>query len=196
VDYQNKTDEELVKLTLKDSEMFYHLMQRYEQKLMRYVRYFSSIDEQSAEDVVQETFLNAYKSLNAFDPDMKFSSWIYRIARNETVDLLRKNSNGKKVISLDNGSEDDLQLIDVLKSDIDVLKDIKTKEIKEKVRAIVQTMPAEYRDVLILRYMEEKSYDEIGDILKKPSGTVAILISRAKSYFKDVAAKFELDSLI
>ncbi len=162
MDYQNKTDEELVKLTLKDSEMFYHLMQRYEQKLMRYVRYFSSIDEQSAEDVVQETFLNAYKSLNAFDPDMKFSSWIYRIARNETVDLLRKNSNGKKVISLDNGSEDDLQLIDVLKSDIDVLKDIKTKEIKEKVRAIVQTMPAEYRDVLILRYMEEKSYDEIG----------------------------------
>jgi RNA polymerase sigma-70 factor (ECF subfamily) len=171
-------------------------MQRYEQKLLRYIRYFSSIDEQSAEDVVQETFLNAYKSLNSFDPDMKFSSWIYRIARNETVDFLRKNLNKKKVISLESNNENDLQLIDLLKSDVDVLKDVKTAEMKNKVRAIISAMPKEYKEVLILRYMEEKGYNEIGDILQKPSGTVAILISRAKSYFKDVAIKYGLDLLI
>ena len=90
VDHKTKTDAELVALTLKDQEVFLHLVNRYQDKLFRYIRRITGVSMECAEDILQEAFIKIYRNLNDFDPDLSFSSWVYRITHNEALNHLKK----------------------------------------------------------------------------------------------------------
>jgi len=190
-DYKSKTDIELVALTLRDQEKFLYLMQRYENKLLRYIKRLAGGRQECAEDILQETFIKIYKNLNDFDTDLSFSTWVYRIAHNEAINYLKK-VNKEKVIPIETDDEDITSLIDILESDVDIAKDMAKKELQEKVQKILSMLSPQFQEILILKFLEDKDYKEISDILQRPMGTIATMINRAKAQFKQIAIKNNL----
>jgi RNA polymerase sigma-70 factor (ECF subfamily) len=176
-----KTDEELVLLTLEDREQYACLIRKYEAPLTRYVRRIAGLTDDDIADVLQNVFINAYRNLNDFDPSLKFSSWIYRIAHNETISHHRKRTARPQTISVEEGDD----VFELLASEVDVPHDVDRKMAARRIRDILESLDPKYRDVLILKYLEDKDYREISDILQKPMGTIATLISRAKKQFRE-----------
>ena len=176
--FEKLTDEEVVeKVRLENQEFYAYLMERYQSKLLRYANNLVK-DEHRAKDVVQETFIKAFINLNGFDQKKKFSSWIYRIVHNEALNVLKKYHKELPMLpDFDFESAEDLE------------KDFSQKEITATVEKCLAKLPLTYSEPLALYYIEEKSYEEIGDILKLPQGTVATRISRAKLLMKKVCQK-------
>ncbi len=174
-------DEELVAESLKNPQIYGLLMERYEDKLMRYIMRISASSREDAEDILQDVFLSAYRNLNEFDQDLKFSSWIYRITHNKVISHYRKVSVRPKTTTY----EGDNELLNILASDHDVEADLQKKYDAKAIHDILEKMDERYREVLVLKFIEDKDYKEISDILQKPMGTVATLINRAKKQFRE-----------
>ncbi len=173
--YQDKTDLELVEFAKKDPEYFGLLMARYEEPLSRYIKRISYFSEEDRKDILQEVFIKVYKNINDYDISLKFSSWIYRITRNHTIDQIRK-LNGKPAIS----SLDNNELANLVKSSIHLEKDFSKKDFLRTARQIINTLPLKYKEVLVLKFLEEKNYEEMMDILRKPKGSIATLVRRGR----------------
>lgn len=177
-DIQNLSDEKIVELVRKkDKELFVHIIRRYQDKLMRYANYLVG-DEHSATDIVQESFIKAYTNLNGFDIKKKFSSWIYRIIHNEAINLINKR---KKQVSLYKDTDYD--------SGINIEDEFVKKELENRTHNCLSKMPVIYREPLSLFFLDEKSYEEISDILRIPMGTVGTRINRAKVLMKKICQK-------
>ncbi|MBU4332335.1 sigma-70 family RNA polymerase sigma factor [Patescibacteria group bacterium] len=187
-DHESKTDEELVALTLENQGYFLYLIKRYEKKLLNYIIRISGVSKEEAEDILQETFIKIYQNLNDFDTSLKFSSWAYRIAHNQTISNHRKNKARPQNIFLD--PENDF--LENLASDLDLKQEIDLDFLKKNINEILARIDEKYREILVLKFLEQKSYKEISDILKKPMGTVATLINRAKEQFREVAEKVNI----
>ena len=177
---ENKTDEDVVKLSLKEKEAYSELVKKYQNKLFYYVLRISSLTKEDAQDIVQTTFIKAYRNLNNFDQSLKFSSWIYRICHNETRNVFKKNKN---IIS--NIVKDDLDLFDIIASKLDTELEINKEYEASLIRKELKNLKPIYKEVLILYYFENKQYKEISDILKKPINTVSVLILRAKKELRN-----------
>jgi RNA polymerase sigma-70 factor (ECF subfamily) len=163
---------------LKDLSLFEELMVRYEVKLIRYVRSLG-IEQNLAEDVVQECFVKAYRKIRSFNPKKgKWSSWIYRIAHNCAMDSFKKQ---KKDLTVD---EDEWW------EGIAVPETI-SEELNLKINAKVLNnglvaLDSKYREPLILYFIESKGYKEIGEILRMPTATVSTRIKRGKESLKKI----------
>jgi len=181
---QNLDDEELVALSIDDSQYFYCLMKRYEEKLFRYVNRFTYLTDEDIADVVQESFINAYQHLNDCDCDLKFSSWLYRIVHNQAINFMKKN---KQAIKID--VENDDEFVEWLIADTDIEKETIAKHFNDFIKTVLDKLKPDYKEVLVLKFFEDKDYSEISDILQKPMGTVATLLSRAKIQFKGIYEK-------
>lgn len=192
-DFSRISDQELVAITLQDQDNFAHIIRKYEQRLLVFIKRLSNIDHQTAEDILQEVFIKAFRNLNDYNPSMKLANWLYRIAHNETISHYRKSKARPDTVSLEN--DDSKGLICILTDTFDFKSALNSKMVSEKVRKIIYAMPAKYSEILILRYLEEKDYQEISEILHVPAGTVATLLNRAKKYFKDAATKINLQNL-
>lgn len=184
--FADKTDEELVLMTLENEDLFLHIMKRYEGKLMAYIIRISGFSKEDAEDVLQEVFIKAYINLNSFDNDLKFSSWIYRIAHNEAINTYRK-----KKVRPQNAMNLDDSFLSNLASDLKTDRDVDVEYLRLHINKILDRLDIKYKEILILRFWEDKDYKEISDILKKPMGTVATLVSRAKKAFQEEIKKEE-----
>lgn len=187
-EYQNKTDEELAQLVLADANALVVLIRRYESRLLSYIRRISGTSHEDAEDILQEAFMDAYKNIAKFDPSLKFSSWIYRIVHNRTISAYRKKKKEMGDLSIDD--EDD-GFKRMLSAEHDTSRLAEMNLTAEAVKKIMKNLPERDRTVLVLAYMEEKTYDEISDILRAPPGTVATWIRRAKQKFQKHAEKLE-----
>jgi len=176
---EEKTDEELVYLTLQNQANFLYLMKRYKAKLLPYIKRISGVDDDEAEDVLQNVFIKVYKNLNDFDPDLKFSSWIYRIAHNESISNYRKN----KVRPHHHSVSLDDEIINKIIFDFNIEKEIDAVFLRKKIFDILDVLDEKYKEVIVLKFFEDKDYKEISDIIKKPMGTVASLMNRAKKEF-------------
>lgn len=185
------TDVELVNLSLKNAEHFGKLVERYEKKLLRYIMYFAGVSREMAEDILQETMINVYKNLNSFNQKMKFSSWIYRIAHNQTLNTLRAEKN-RTSVSLESENEESVSLLKVLASEENLVTMVEQKVLAEKVGEMLNLMRKDFREVLVLRFLDDYDYAEISDILRKPIGTIGVMIARAKEEFKNLAIKYNL----
>lgn len=174
-------DEELVAEVLKNPQVYGMLMERYEEKLTRYIMRISASSREDAEDILQDVFLSAYRNLNEFDQDLKFSSWIYRITHNKVISHYRKISARPKTTTY----EGDNELLNILASDHDMEADLQRKYDANEIHDVLDRMDERYREVLVLKFIEDKDYKEISDILQKPMGTVATLINRAKKQFRE-----------
>jgi len=173
----NKTDNELVKLSLDNPDHFLCLTRRYESKLLHYIMRLSKFRSEEASDILQDVFVKTYYNLNEFDDSLKFSSWIYRITHNQTISEIRKKSVRPSVPF---EKED----IDRFEDALDISKEIDDSFDKEKINKALSLLDEKYREVLVLRFLDEKDYVEISDILKKPISTVGNLILRGKKLFK------------
>ncbi|MFA6307288.1 MAG: RNA polymerase sigma factor [Patescibacteria group bacterium] len=176
--WDNLSDAELVKLTLEKQDNFLYLIRRYEAKLSRYIKRIAGLAKEDIEDVLQEVFIKTYQNINSFDKDLKFSSWIYRIAHNEVIDNYRKKQVRPQEISYDSES-----ILNNIISRADISKELDNKYLRVNINKVLDSLDLKYREVLVLKFLEEKEYKEISDILKKPMGTIATLISRAKKQF-------------
>ena len=161
-----------VTLAATDDRYFEILVDRYENKLQRYIMRFINCSVQDSQDIVQEVFINAYRNLNGFDIGLKFSSWLYRIAHNEAVSHVRRVAARPTIIL-------EAENLEALASEINVENELHRKMDDALLREAVNRLDAKYKDVIVLRYFEEKNYEEISDILRKPSGSVSSLITRA-----------------
>jgi RNA polymerase sigma-70 factor (ECF subfamily) len=181
----DRTDQELVTATLKDRHAFIFIVERYQEPLRRYARRLGCTDPSDAEDVLQEVFLKCFVNLNNYDPALKFSSWLYRIAHNETISLFRR----KKVRPSPVATEEDLALFENLSDGKNLLDDLARESDATYLQSALGKVTEKYRTVLILRFFEEKSYTEISDIMEIPEGTVATYISRGKKELKGLLSK-------
>ena len=180
------SDQELVTHALRDKRTFAVIVRRYEDRLMRYVRRLGCRDRRAAEDILQEIFIKVYIHLNDYDPSLAFSSWLYRIAHNETVSFFRKEKVRPRVVE----AEEDLVIFENIVGDTDIAGQVDREHAAERIREAVGLLEPKYRDVFILKYFEEKSYEEISDILELPPGTVATLISRGKRKLRNALEKY------
>jgi len=161
------TDEELVKSSLEHEDAFYSLIKRYEPVLLRYIHRMASVDRQEAEDLLQDIFIKLYRNLNGFDTGLKFSSWVYRIAHNEIISQYRKKKSTQYSVELDAGDDESDSLVNFLSSTLNVESEYIDREKAVLVRTAFEKLAPKYRDVLVLRYFEDFSYNEISDILRK-----------------------------
>ncbi|MCF7830728.1 RNA polymerase sigma factor [Candidatus Gracilibacteria bacterium] len=184
---QDFTDEQLVGKSLEDIDFFGSLVERYEKRLLNYVFRISGFSPEIAEEILQEVFLKVWKNLNDFSAPMKFSSWIYRITHNETISTFRKmKSRGEpEQVELD----ENLFLPD--KSDF--VEEFDQEISSLAIKKVLAVLTEKYREVLVLRFFEDKSYEEISDILQVPSGTVATLIARSKNSFREASSRLNLN---
>jgi len=179
-----KTDEQLVALSLKNQEYYWCLMTRYEDKLLHYILKISNFGREDAEDILQEVFIKVYENLNDFDTSWKFSNWIYRITHNITISAYRKKKVNPQLVSWDYEG-----LNNLIESTSNIEKDAFQNLSYESILKIISRLPLKYKEVLILKFMENKDYQEISDILHKPMGTIATLIRRAKKVLQQELAK-------
>jgi RNA polymerase sigma-70 factor (ECF subfamily) len=175
------SDSEIVKLALKSSEYFAVIVDRYEEKITRYMRRIGVHSFEDRQDVLQDIFIKVYKNLNGFDDSFSFSSWIYRIAHNEAISLYRK-----KIVRPEGHLVEDSDTAMLFMSDTNISQEM---EFDMQINSVslqqaLRQLDIKYRDALILRFFEHKEYDEISDILKIPTGTVGTLISRGKNKLK------------
>jgi len=180
---QNQTDVGLVVATLRDPEQFGLLIERYEAKLRRYIARLGvrGVDDQA--DVLQDTFIKAYRNLNSFDQSLSFSSWIYRIAHNEAMTWFRRRRVRPEGNLVADG-DDVLALLGNDQVPSEVVFDQGLNALQ--VAAALEVIDEKYRQVLVLRYFEHKEYEEISDILQIPIGSVGTLIHRGKKQLQRV----------
>jgi RNA polymerase sigma-70 factor (ECF subfamily) len=161
-----------------DKELFGELIDRYEPKITRYVRKFTlNVDDVS--DIVQTVFIKGYTNLQSFDTTRSFNSWIYRIAHNESVNHLKKKGN-EKVSFID---FDAFFPHPFAKETAD--KEALSREERQLLDTSLTTISPKYREVLILYFYEELSYQEIAEILHIPIATVGVRIRRGKEALKE-----------
>jgi RNA polymerase sigma-70 factor, ECF subfamily len=171
------SDEEIVRQTLLDKEAFALLIERYEAKLLRYLERLGVGVLEDREDILQNAFVKTYKNLNSFDPTLSFSSWMYRIAHNEAMSFFRAKHARPQVIL---NEEDEVLLTELRDENSDSSRLAELRISREKLSEAFAKLPLQYRDALALRFFEDRSYTEISDILKVPTGTVSTLLYRAK----------------
>lgn len=136
-----------------------------------------------AADLVQETYLRALKAKTSLRASSNVKGWLFTILRNIWLNHLRHERAGPKIVEL----EPDETLADVSVATSGDPHDLYVTKIeREKVRAAIQQLPVEFRELVILREYEELSYQEIAHILKCPIGTVMSRLARARSKLRDL----------
>ncbi len=174
----DKTDEELIKeFQNGDINSYNHLVFRYKDKLFNYIYQFVR-DIDLAEDLLQDTFLKLYTHKNSYKEVAKFSTWIYTIAGNFAKTELRKFKR-RKTYSHSDLSFDDREFIikDISETPSDII--IK-KGLNDNLNKCLSLLPIKFRNIIILRDIQELSYDEISTIVELPLGTVKSRINRAR----------------
>ncbi len=187
-------DVELVKQSIADSNSFGRIIEKYQEPLRRYIRRIAHPSPDESDILLQDIFIKVYENLNDFDQDLAFSSWIYRIAHNESIDYLRRRKHFGA--SLDDAAYDDdtVALVETIASSDDIVGDVDKEYLKKHIGAVLDELDPKYRAVLVLKFLEERDYSEISDILRKPPGTIATLIHRAKKEFRRLADEKGLEA--
>lgn len=175
------SDAEILRKSLEDVDYFSCIFERYEAQLLRYILRLASMPEEEAQDILQDAFIKIWKNLHAIDSRMKISSWIFRVIHNEAISWMRKRNafgRGAQVSWEEKYEEVEAPLFG--EEEVEGYKE-------QKVMDILNQLPFAHREILVLRFLEELSYEEISDVLKIPEGTVATRINRAKKGFAQLA---------
>jgi RNA polymerase sigma factor (sigma-70 family) len=178
----SESDALLIDATLKgDQEAFQKFVEKYQKPIFSYLYRFLYQNKETAEDITQTVFLKVYQNLNNIDQTKSIKSWIYRIAHNEAANYLRSVSR-KKESMLDDGQWAKISPQKKPEEDISV-------QYGEVIQAALKKIKPKYREVIVLYYFEEKSYDEIAVILNLSTSSVGTLIRRAKQQLKKLLEK-------
>lgn len=181
-DLTSTTDCELVATAVSGLEgSFEELVRRYQRPISAYV-YRMVGDYESALDLTQEIFIKVYNSLRRYRPEFKFSTWIYKIAHNSAVDHLRRiNTREQSLISGSDGEHFELPIESGRPSPE---QESERKERRIEIESVVRTLPANYRELVILRHSQDLTYEEIVEVTGLPLGTVKNRLFRAREMMR------------
>lgn len=168
-----------------DQKAYAELMHRYKDSI-----YFMAVkmvnNKDDAMDLTVETFGKAFENIEKYKPDFAFSTWLFRIATNNCIDFIRKkrlNVVSLQTLSEDDGEEKQFQVrSDGLNPEETSIK----KQENEKLKNIVEQLPSRYRTLIVLRYYDELSYEEIARQLDIPLGTVKAQLFRARDLLANI----------
>lgn len=163
------------------SERFAHLVRRY-QKLVGSVVYRMGVPQEDLEDVVSEVFIKVYENLGRYRPDHAFSTWIYRIAANHTLDHQRRRRRDRGKTELDERIADPSP---------PPSEGLERNEVSERVRRLLPLLEEKYREVLVLMHVEGMKIEEISDLLGLPSGTVKTRLARGRVRLADIVRRHD-----
>jgi len=162
-------------LRRRDPDLLDQLIEQYQHRLLRYLVYLSG-NRDLAEDLFQETWIRVLERGNQYDGKHEFSTWLYAVARNLTIDYLRR----KKTVSLDGLMEDEehapVEPTDTRPAAWEI---VAQHERAERISAALTTIPAECREVVVLRFQEGLRLEEIASVTRAPLGTVKSRLYRA-----------------
>jgi len=186
---QAPTDEQLLKEYLAgQAASFELLVRRHAQELYQFAVRFTG-NSVTAEDVVQETFLQVHNSAASFDPSRRFKPWLFTIAANKARDAIRRRTRRRElsfeaqVVPKDEAAK---RFVELLSSDADEPEDdLLIEERRRIVRDAVQAMPPKLREVLVLAYYHRLPYRDIAEIVEVPLGTVKSRLHAAVATFRD-----------
>jgi RNA polymerase sigma-70 factor, ECF subfamily len=182
--YTDVSDQQVVVFAQEGREDAYReLIKRYERPVFSLI-YRMVRDKETAEDLAQETFIKVLNNIDRYRPEFKFSSWLFKIANNITIDHLRRRQ--VDTISIE-GSPTAITAESVRATAVTVtsggespLEELESRELGAEIEKAIAKLRPEYRACIILRHVEDYSYDEIAEIVKLPLGTVKTYIHRAR----------------
>tara|TARA_X000001036_G_C20395908_1_gene690617 strand:+ start:152 stop:736 length:585 start_codon:yes stop_codon:yes gene_type:complete len=179
------TDEELILAFQNgDRDAYNHIVNRYKDRLTNFLYRFT-YDIVAAEDLAQDTLLKVYINKNSYKEIAKFSTWIYTIASNLAKTELRKIKR-RKTYTISDLSTDDREFV-LHQSDVESFEDEEDTLVSgEILQKCLNDLDNEFKNIIILRDIQELSYDEISKILKIPLGTVKSRINRGRFKLKDL----------
>lgn len=167
-----------------DRGAFAQLVELYKGKLFQ-LAYRMLGNRQEAEDVVQETFMRMYEHLERYNPSLKFSTWIYRIASNLCIDRLRRRRRSAFSLDAETVEGEGLDGYSLLKSDEpDAEQRMIISERRQAILRAMDSLPPKYKTAMALKYYHDMSLQEISDILNIPVATVKTRIHRGREFLR------------
>ncbi|MBU3804127.1 MAG: sigma-70 family RNA polymerase sigma factor [Candidatus Cellulosilyticum pullistercoris] len=182
------SEEELIQAMLKgDLKAYEILIGQYEKKIYALCLHLLK-DTEEAYDAAQEVCIKIWKQIGTFKGQAKLSTWIYRMTTNQCLDILRKNKRKGQELSLflDEETGEEEKLTDQTAIWQDVSSHIEQKELGEVIRQGIGELKEDYQVVIVLRDIEQRSYEEIANILEISLGTVKSRLSRARSALRKI----------
>lgn len=162
-----------------DQNAFGEVVEIYKDKVFQ-LCYRMLGNRHEAEDMAQEAFIRAYVNIHSFNIKLKFSTWIYRIATNLCIDRIRKKKPDFYLDAEVAGTEG-LNMYSQIASDTALPEDeVESLELHDTIQKEILLLPEKYRTVIVLKYIEELSLKEIGEILDMPIGTIKTRIHRGR----------------
>ncbi len=186
------SDDELIAAILGgDRERFGDLVERYQGRLVNYLfRLLRNLDE--AHELAQEVFLKVYQVLDRYDPQYKFSTWLFRVAQNAAIDQIRRRR--LKLVSLaQEDAEGESRDWDLPSPDRGPYGHLRNQERGEALQSAIDALPWEYRELILLRHFGELPYEEIAQLKRMPLGTVKNKLFRGRQMLKERLADFLVD---
>jgi len=192
LDYKKLTDQEVVALARQGREAAYReLIGRYQRPVFSLI-YRLIRDREKSEDLTQETFIKVTNALDRYDPTYKLSSWIFKIAHNTALDLLRKKE--PETLSLDGSphaetaSEIEASTLTAVSTDETPEEFAASRELGGHIEQAIARLRPEYRTAILLCHVEGYAYEEIAEVMSVPLGTVKTYIHRARNELKEYLA--------
>ena len=178
------TDEEIVARVLSGQEhLFETLVRRYQTRILSHVARMVGSRE-DALDLSQEIFLKVFGALDRFNPEFRFSTWLFRIAGNAAIDHLRKRK--PRTIPLETTDSDGhVSSPEYKSSDLDPFGRLRNTERGDAIARAIADLPAEFRELIALRHFTGLSYEEIAEVKNMPLGTVKNKLFRARAVLKE-----------
>jgi len=177
-------DEILIKEALAGKEKAFKLLLNKYREAIYHVILKIVHNQEEARDILQETFMKAFGSLSTYKSDYRFTTWLYRIAANSSIDYLRK----KKIesLSLDQPLEikDGSVGIELPDWTYNPEVDLVSRQRQVSINEAIDSLPKKYQEVIVYRHKQDKSYEQIAEILGIPVGTVKARIFRARELLK------------
>ncbi len=186
------TDEELVAAVLGgDRERFGDLADRYQARLVNYLyRLLRNPDD--AHDLAQEVLVKVYQVLDRYDPHYKFSTWLFRVAQNAAIDQIRRRR--LKLVSLrQDDSEGEERDWDLASPERGPYGDLRNRERGDAIQEAIESLPWEYRELILMRHFGELPYEDIARLKQMPLGTVKNKLFRGRQMLKEKLQDFLSD---
>lgn len=185
----------LIDLKNGDTKCYNKIVEKYK-NTMYYMVFRIIKNQDDVDDILQETFLKAFTSLDKYDGSHAFSTWLFRIASNASLDYLRRKKPESFENLIPNNHQDDENNMEAQIQDKNVSNPedgLTQKEKYELINKIVNSMPDKYSMLIRMRYFEELSYDEISEQTGLALGTVKAQLHRAKEILQSLLSKIEDD---
>ncbi len=167
-----------------DESLFEVLVRRYQSRVLSHVaRMVGNCDD--ALDLSQEIFVKVFQALDRYNPEFKFSTWLFRIAGNAAIDHLRKRRPRTVPLEVREPDGQSLSSPEYKSSDLDPYAVLRNSERGDAIARAIQALPEEFRELIGLRHFTGLSYEEIAELKGMPLGTVKNKLFRARAVLKD-----------